>query len=313
VVLLNTAAGSREPAVAERLADAFRSTGCEPVIRLADSSELPVAATQVLKEGHPVIVAAGGDGTVSTVAATLVGTHCTLGVMPLGTLNHFARDLHIPLDINDAARVIAAGRTTMVDVGDVNRRVFINNASIGLYPILVSERERLRRRIGSKWLALAIAAVRVWGRYRRLRVSVRGGGVDRIVRTPFVFVGNNRYELSGVELFGRSSLNEGELHLCMAPGMTRAGVIGMIVAAVFGRVGRVETFESVCAPEFEIDVRRPSARLGAGPSTALGTGPRLVMALDGELMSIDNPLTFGVRSAVLRVLVPPRLGSRPTS
>jgi diacylglycerol kinase family enzyme len=216
--------------------------------------------------------------------------------MPLGTLNHFARDLDIPLDIDAAARVIAAGRTVAVDVGEVNGRTFINNSSIGLYPLLVAERDRLRRTVGSKWLAHAVAALRVWARYRRLRVGVRGGGVDRMTRTPFIFVGNNEYQLSGVDVFGRKSLADGRLHLCMAPGMTRAGVGGMIVAAVLGRLGSVETFESMIGPEFVLDARRPSTLFRARTT--------LLMALDGEVMSIDNPLTFRVRRAVLRVLVP---------
>jgi diacylglycerol kinase family enzyme len=234
--------------------------------------------SNALKAGARVLVAGGGDGTVSSVAAALVGRNAALGVLPLGTLNHFAKDVGLPLDIDAAARVIAAGRTTCVDVGEVNGRPFINNSSIGLYARLVAERKE-RERVGlSKWIAHGVAAVRVWNRYyRRLRVTLRGNGVDRRARTPFVFVGNNEYQLSGFELGGRQRLTGGSLHVCMAPGMTRAGVVRMI-----------HGLESFTATEFTLDAGR---RL-------------LEVSLDGEVLIMANPLEYRIRPGVLRVVVP---------
>jgi diacylglycerol kinase family enzyme len=171
----------------------------------------------------------------------------------------------------------------------VNGRSFVNNSSTGIYARLVAER-KVRERVGlSKWIAHGLAAVQVWSRYyRRLRVTLRGNGVDRRARTPFVFVGSNEYQLSGLELGGRRRLTGGCLHVCMAPGMTRAGVVRMIVAAVFGRIQTIEGFESFTATEFTLDAERG----------------RLDVSLDGEVFVMENPLRYRIRPGVLRVIAP---------
>ena len=272
-----------------RVAAAFKAAGCDAAIQVTDGTRIVADATKALKDQVDVIVAAGGDGTVSSVASILVGTGGTLGVLPLGTFNHFAKDIGMPLDIHAAAQVIVGARTMMVDVGEVNGRCFVNNSSVGIYARLIAERDAQRRGGRRKWIAHAIAAARVGSRYyRRLRVTLRGKGVDRAARTPFVFVGNNEYQLSGHELGGRGRLTAGVLHICMAPGMSRAEVVRMIVAAVFGRIHTIEGFESFLAPELTIDAGRR----------------RLQVALDGEAMLMENPLRYRIRRGVLRVVGP---------
>jgi len=211
-----------------------------------------------------------------------------MGVLPLGTLNHFARDIGMPLDVDAAARVIAAAQTQMIDVGEVNGRCFVNNSSIGIYARLVSERQQQERVGFPKWIAHGLAALRVWSGYRRVDVAVTGPGVNRVARTPFVFVGNNEYELSGLEFGGRRRLTAGCLHVCMAPGMTRAGVARMIVAAVFGRIHTIDEFESFLATGFTLDARRR----------------RRQVALDGEVVMMENPLKYRIHLGALRVIVP---------
>ena len=237
-VLLNNRAGSGDAVPAERVAAVFRTAGCEADIRILDGPAVAAAAADALKGDARVIVAAGGDGTVSAAASVLAATDAVLGVLPLGTLNHFAKDIGVPLDLGKAAESIARGRTVTVDVGDLNGRSFINNSSIGMYASLVSERAAMQRIGRGKWLAHGIAAVRVWRRYRRLHVEVRTALQPSTFEraTPFVFVGNNEYQLSGLELGARKTLAGGRLHVCMAPGMSRRGVARMIIAAVFGDV-----------------------------------------------------------------------------
>ena len=104
-------------------------------------------------------MAGGGDGTVNTVASAVIDTDKTFGVLPLGTLNHFAKDLHIPLDLEAAARTIIAGHTTQVDVGEVNDEIFLNNSSLGLYPRLVQKRKKKQRLGSRKWAAFFWAAI----------------------------------------------------------------------------------------------------------------------------------------------------------
>ena len=292
-VLLNARAGNQNATAVQLVADAFRAAGADVDVRPTEGASIAGEAAAAVTRGSKVVVVAGGDGTVSAAAAALAGSDATLGILPLGTLNHFAKDLGIPQDLGEAARVIAAGRATSVDMGEVNGRLFINNASVGMYARLISERTAMQRIGRRKWLAHALAAVRVWRRYRRLRVEIRtgkgqGGRGKGKVRTPFVFVGNNQYQLSGLELGRRETLDGGRFHVCMAPGMSRGGVLRMIIAAVFGDVSTIEGFESFTAPSVTLD-----ADVG-----------RLEASIDGEAVMLDNPLTFHIRPRVLKVIVP---------
>src|SRR5664279_295495 len=119
------------------------------------------AARDALRRGAKTLVAAGGDGTVSAVAATLLDSDATLGVLPLGTLNHFAKDLKIPLELEDAARVIANGAIARIDAGEVNGRAFINNSSLGVYPQMLAWREDYRREGWTKWAALFLSLIHI--------------------------------------------------------------------------------------------------------------------------------------------------------
>jgi diacylglycerol kinase family enzyme len=288
-VILNAAsAGAHNDAVARQVGDAFAGHQLQPRILIAEGYELEGVARRIVAEGIPVVVAGGGDGTVSAVASALAGTDAVLGVLPLGTRNHFAKDLRIPLDIPEAVRTIVTGRSVAADAGDVNGRLFINNSSVGIYPRIVWEREKEQRKGRGKSTAFALAVLRVWRRYRRVRVVIRGDSRNRIVRTPFVFVGNNEYELEGVKLGARRALDGGILHVCMAPGMTRLAVAGVLVSALAGGLDGVERFESHRTTEFSIEAWRR----------------RLPMSLDGELTLVETPLRYRIRPKALRVLVP---------
>lgn len=289
-VVLNSATGPLEgrSCSSGQIADLMRAAGLEPQIVIAAGRDVAAAAQCAVQRGEAHIIAGGGDGTVSAVASALAGTQAVLGVLPLGTLNHFAKDLHIPLEIEAAVRTIAAGHVIALDLAEVNGRPFINNSSLGAYPSMIWDRERQRRRGRAKWLALAAAVVRVWSRFRRVRVVLALDGQRRTVRTPFVFIGNNEYHLEGVKIGARASLDRGCLHLCMAPGMTRLGVARVMLAALAARLSGVEYFESLCPTDLTIEARRR----------------RLPVSLDGELTILDTPLHYRIRPRALRVLVP---------
>ena len=156
----------------------------------------------------------GGDGTVGTVAGVMAGTGVPLGILPLGTLNHFAKDLGLPLDVVGAARLIAAAVTRDVDVAEVNGRVFVNNSSVGIYPLMVTDRDLRRRRHGlGKWLAMSLAFVRMLWRFPRRRLRLRAEGWTTPYRTPCLFVGNNEYSMELLSLGQRRRLDGGELWL----------------------------------------------------------------------------------------------------
>jgi diacylglycerol kinase family enzyme len=288
-VLLNPHAGTQDDALVDRVAAAFRGANASELdVRVVDGALVRTVAAEAIARGATVVVAGGGDGTVSATASVLVGTDATLGVLPLGTLNHFAKDVGAPLNLDDAAAAIVGGRSVRLDIGEVNGRTFINNASIGMYASLIAEREAMQRVGRRKWFAHGLAAARVWTRYHRLRVRMRADGCERAVRTPFVFVGNNLYQLSGLELGGRKTLSAGRLHVCMAPDMPRSGVARMVVAAIFGDICRLEGFDSFSTFALTLD----------------GGSRRVRASLDGEVIVLENPLEFRSRPGSLRVMVP---------
>jgi len=160
VVLLNRQGGaaSRDPDIGATVAAALERAGVAADVELIDGGECAVRCRAAAKRGDHMIIVGGGDGTISAAAAELADAGTRLGILPLGTLNHFAKDLNLPISIDDAVGVIATGETRCVDVGEVNGHIFINNSSIGIYPYLVLDRERKQRRQGlSKWPAMAAA------------------------------------------------------------------------------------------------------------------------------------------------------------
>ncbi len=283
-VVVNPEAG-HETNTPQAIAEALQAAGADATVRQADGARLHATALDTLKDGVSTIVAAGGDGTVSAVASALAGTDVSLGILPLGTLNHFAKDLQIPTKLDDAANTVVAGHTLLVDVGEVNGRVFVNNSSVGAYPQLVVER---RSRQQAKWLSEAIAAIRVLRDYRKLLVEIVGDDVDRVARTPFVFVGNNEYQLDGLHFGARPRLDAGTLHLCMAPDIGRMRFAAIVASAFIGRLATGGRFESMCLPECAI---RSVSR-------------RLLVSLDGEVVLLETPLKYRIRRHALRVVVP---------
>jgi diacylglycerol kinase family enzyme len=290
-VIMNREAGAAETRTREQeIAAAFLEHRLAPAIVVSPGKTIADAAQRAVQAGSRIVVAAGGDGTVNAVASAVAGTATILGVVPLGTLNHFAKDLGIPLDVPAAVATVAGGTTTAIDAAEVNARLFFNNASVGLYPRLVWERAREQQRGRRKWYAFLLALARVWRRYRRVTVSVHDGSGARVVHTPFVFVGNNEYLLEGVRIGGRARIDQGVLHVCMAPGLRRVDVMRILLAAIVGRLHAIDRFESVTTQQLSIAAYRR----------------RLGVSLDGELQVLDTPLHFRTRPRALQVLVPRR-------
>ena len=291
VVLLNGKAGTGcAPDVLAGLQDRLARHGIPArVVLIQDGNELLDEAGRASKEGVPLVIAAGGDGTVSAVASRLAGTTTVLGVLPMGTLNHFAKDLGLPVDLEAALDVLANGRTVSVDVGEVNGRVFINNSSIGIYPDIVLDRERQRRRLGrGKWPALLVACLNVLRRHPSLKVELQVDGDPLLRRSPFVFIGNNRYEVEGFAVGSRRALDAGRLSLYMAHHGGRFGLLRLALLALLHRLEQAEDFETLEADELVI---RPGRR-------------RIRVAADGEVLVMQTPLHYRIRPGALQVRVP---------
>jgi len=290
-VIVNRRAGeaSRRADVGADVVDLFRQTGHAAEIITLSQRDDPSASARDASARASIVVAAGGDGTVSAVASGLAGSDAALGVLPLGTLNHFAKDLRIPLDLPLAVGVIAAGHIASVDVGQVNDVLFVNNSSIGIYPNIVDAREQLRREGHAKWPAMAIATLRILRRYRGVRVTIDAGGRRRTWRTPFVFVGNNEYTIDGLQLGGRLRLDGGRLFAYLSPRLRARDLPLLLVKAMLGRAKQSGAFEIVPAEELWIGLSRTR---------------RLRVAADGEVRKMVTPLHYRVRPGALRVVVP---------
>jgi len=289
-IIINASSGTSDKEDERRiLADIFEANGVDARIELAQSgAEIVEMAKRAAHGDGQTIVAGGGDGTISAVAAELVGTEKILGVLPLGTLNHFAKDLNIPLNLEEAARAIIAGHVAKVDVGEVNGQIFINNSSLGLYPDVVRRREQ-RQRLGyGKWNSLLRSAFKVLRRYPFLDIRLNADGKEIVTRTPFVFIGNNTYEMESFNIGGRTCLDAGHLSLYMTPRTGRLALLKIALRALFGNLRQGKDFMSLCTDEVWIGTRRRQLRV----------------AMDGEVLMLETPLHYRVRPAALRVIVP---------
>ncbi|HJP91289.1 MAG TPA: diacylglycerol kinase family protein [Pyrinomonadaceae bacterium] len=288
IVSAGAGAGDKNE-VCERLDQIFKQNQIDIDISLAhDGAELTELARDAAHGPYKVIVAAGGDGTVNSVAAMVAGSDKLLGILPLGTLNHFARDLKIPFDLKAAVHTIVAGHIAEVDVAEVNDRVFINNSSLGLYPTIVREREK-RERLGlGRWPAFVWATIQALRRYPFLEVRLRVNdeAVDRT--TPFVFVGNNEYAMNSFNIGLRHRLDSGVLCIYITHRTSRLRLIGLALRAIFGRLRDDKDFLALCADEVKIETQHKHLRV----------------AFDGEITIMKTPLQYRVRSRALRVIVP---------
>jgi diacylglycerol kinase family enzyme len=286
-VLVNRSSGS----VGERSAieSALRRAGIEGRPQWLDGADLAGAADEAVDDGAKLIVAGGGDGTISCVAGALAGSKARLGVLPLGTLNHFARDLGIPMKLDDAAGLIASGRERRVDLGEVNGRLFINNSAIGVYPLMVLDRESQQRRLGRrKRLAMAVAAARTLARFDHQRLTLVVNDEAERVDTPLLFVGNNDYRIDIGAPGRRRSLEDGELSVFVMRKKTRRGFLAASLRALLNR-SRPDDLEQIAGVE--------NLRVGSRRS-------RLPVSLDGEVVRLAPPLSYRIRPKALRVIAP---------
>ncbi len=286
VVIVNGAAGRGHGSTTVAAIKAeFRAIGQAPQVTCVNFDDLGPAIKDAMKSGAGLIAIGGGDGTLSTAASVLVDTDAILGVLPLGTLNHFAKDQQIPLDLAGAVRTLVSGRVKRVDVGEVNGRVFINNSSLGIYPDIV----RLRQRLGfGKWIGLAVATWMVLRRGSTLSIRMVSDSGDRRYQTPFAFIGNNEYVVEGFDVGQRETLQSGQLSVYTSRLAGRFGIFRLAFRSLFKYLRVDHEFDTVLARDFSIEARQR----------------QLCVATDGEVGMQEMPLHYRSRAGALRVMVP---------
>jgi diacylglycerol kinase family enzyme len=290
-VVLNASSGHGTGAeIADRLREIFAAAGREARIILAgEGTDLNAAMRGAVEDGCATLVAGGGDGTINCGASAVVGRRIPLGVLPLGTLNHFAKDLGIPLDLEEATRVVLDGIVCHVDVGEVNGRVFLNNSSLGVYPAIVRLRERYQTKVRGKWIAALWAALTVLRRnpFMAVRIVVEGKAMVR--HTPLVLVANNEYRMAGINPGTRESLARGRLALYVLNAERRPGLLRLAWRVLLKGAERAKEVDLITVEEATIETRRR----------------RLQVATDGEVFTLESPLSYRIRPGALRVHVPP--------
>ena len=259
------------------------------IVELDENQSPKSVAADAIRQKYDIIVAAGGDGTINAVASAVVGnTAVKLGIIPRGTLNHFAQALEIPNDIEKAVEIIIAGRVKSIDVGQVNDNIFLNNSSVGLYPDIVRMRETLQHSGLSKWPAAFWAALRIFWRFRRLSLELVSSTAD-ISRhdTSMLFVGNNAYEMSFPSLGTRPTLESGKIWITMPKSATRMGLISSFLKIILGK--------EVAADAVTMEVTTLTVR---------SKRRFLKVAIDGEVIQLQSPLKYSSRPKTLQVIIP---------
>jgi diacylglycerol kinase family enzyme len=287
VVIANS--GATRAAAVQAIADAFARHGAAATVEAVPGGHVERAARAAVRSGADVVVAAGGDGTVSAVASVVAGTRVALGVVPLGRLNHFARDVGLPLDLDAAVGAVVEGEVVPCDVGSAGGRPFVNNATLGLYADQVRVRERWRKRLG-RWLAAGLATAVVLRRVRALRLSIRADEEAIEVESPLVVVSNNEYALTAGHPHGRARLDSGRLGLYV---LHDRGGRQVLTTAIRSFVAGLEDHEGLSARtarEVVVGARRRHVKV----------------ALDGEVRKMATPTRFRAHPGALRVV-----GARP--
>jgi diacylglycerol kinase family enzyme len=304
--VVNAASGSSDAQTKRAVIEsALQASGRRGDLLFCAPDELALAAQRAAdtaKASATALVAVGGDGTLNAVAQAAHAVGCAMGVVPQGTFNYFARSHGIPADAGEAARRLLDEFTPApVQVAAVNERVFLVNASLGLYPELLEDREAYKARFGrSRWVALGAAFVTLLRAQRRLRLRIQLGAAVRDVRALTLFVGNNRLQLEqfGVQPPGPPPASAGEAH---EPGRITAvmlrplGSLAMIRLMLHGAMGTLGEAPSVDRFEFGHMVVRPTLTPG---------GRGVKVAFDGEVTRMRPPLVFRVLAQPLYLMLP---------
>lgn len=291
-VVINAASGTAQRYGADQLRDLVSGVAREARGELVDVRVVPPDQLQpVLRKAaqeHDEVWVGGGDGTLRTAADLMVKRKGTLGVLPLGTMNLLARDLNIPLEIENAVRALGNAEVAPIDVGRINDSIFLNKSALGLYPEMIVDRERRRRLFGiTKWPAMMKAAWRAVRRHRMMEITIEHHGQRREIVSPALVVAVGAYEFRAAKLFTRSDLQSGELTLYVSHEKTALGSAGQLAKLFLGTLDTDPELETIRADSIVIDFQRPKP-----------------VANDGEVEMLSGPIRYAVARQALKVRMP---------
>lgn len=286
---------SQQDALYEQMMTLFTEHGFEiQVFELANAAEFQLMMQQIIQRHHAaenrgVVVAAGGDGTLNAVAKCLAGQNIVMGIIPLGTFNYVARVLNIPLDVLSAAKIIATGQARAIHLGRINEQVYLNNASLGLYPLFIKKREYYNQHFGRFTLHAYTSGLDVLLRHRKeLKLTVTVDGQRYPVITPLVFFGNNQLQLRDLNLKIADCAEQGRVAGVVVAKTARLDLFRMLLHVIRGSVDQAKDVHSFCANEVLVESPKRF----------------LTVAVDGEIMVLKTPLKFAVQKNALQMMVP---------
>lgn len=297
IIVLNAGSGKADPAetraiIEHELSQAKREYELYVVESGISLGETVRRAIERASNCSGVIVAVGGDGTISTVARAALDSGCVFGIVPQGTFNYFGRAYGIPEDTAEAVRLLAYGRPRLVQVGLVNGMAFLVNASLGLHPQMLEDREAFARQYGRSRLAALWSGLRTLLHHRlQLRLRIEIHGMTREVRTPTLFVSNNWLQLGQIGIPLTEELAQGQLAALILRPVSTWGMLWLLLRGALGRLGEAKNVISFSFDRMR--VWRPGFY-----------GERLIkVAVDGEIHELDAPLEFRVSPQSLQLLM----------
>lgn len=260
------------------------------------TSELDIAADirERLARGYEIFVVGGGDGSIHHAIQALARTNGILAIVPIGTFNHLARDLGIPLDAEEALEVALRGKTHEIDVGVVSGRYFVNNMLLGLYPEIVRHRESVRRTYG-KWRAYWHAMRFTMKRFPHVNIQLETEHRLEAIKTHVFAIAVNTYKTDSPGLLlPKEAFDTGVLTAYWIPYRPKWSYIPTLARYLRGRV------------QSGGELRRMSTRTLKVRSVL----PELKAGCDGELITIPTPFDVAVVPGGLRVRAPAELRNR---
>lgn len=296
-IVFNAGSGSRDPEeekqimsrIFEERGRDFEFLQCEGTVPI---DVLARRAVDLAKARQGVVVAAGGDGTINAVANAVLGSGCPFGVLPQGTFNYFGREHGISQDTAKAVRALLESRISPVQIGKVNGRHFLVNASVGLYPQMLENREAWKQQLGRSRLVALLSGISTLLQARRqLQLRIESAGQAAIFRTPTLFVGNNCLQLTqaGIDSNHAEAVAQGQLAGIAVRPIGTLALLALLVRGLLGRLGDAENIQSFSFRRLTVMPRGMK---------------RIKVATDGEIVWMQTPLVFEVAAEPLLLLVP---------
>jgi diacylglycerol kinase family enzyme len=289
-VIINSSAGTNKSGDEYALIKAaFTRKNIEAVLYEIHHENIKKIAETAVESGFDIIAAAGGDGTINAALNVVVDSNLPFGIIPMGTLNHFAKDAGIPLEIEEAVNNIVDKFVVKTDIGEVNGYYFLNNSSVGIYPKMVKHRDKEMDDLGyGKWYAMFRALINVFRKYPLITLRIRTENHYTEIKTPFIFIGNNRYKFDLFNFGIRERINEGILSLYYPKTSGKFSIIRFAFLALINRLNATEDFYNTECREIRINSRREILEVSA----------------DGEVLHLNTPLEYRVHPGRLHLIVP---------